>query len=224
MVRRIISKRMAGIRIRLPVLLLTAFCTIAQSDAFSVSSRPHHGHILQSAVPNSLSPSSRFDSGQQDGSRSRHDDVGMHRRWGPFSSTTVVLRPKQRAMTTQLNLQWSSPGLPFAVSTTSTALTLTMRAAGTLLVSVGVGKSSSSSYGTIVTLLMAAFLSNLGVAPSSHALYDVCWTHLLPASLALLLLAPSHSSTQSKSTTTTTTTTTTNNANQPSQKWNMIRK
>ena len=43
--------------------------------------------------------------------------------------------------------------------------------------------------GTIVSLLVAASLSNLGLAPVKHPLYDVCWTKLLPASLALLIMS-----------------------------------
>lgn len=61
------------------------------------------------------------------------------------------------------------------------------------------------SAGNIVTLVTAAFLSNVTrmfggataqlVVPTSHPFYDLCWTKFLPASLALVLfsLAPSAS-------------------------------
>ena len=49
--------------------------------------------------------------------------------------------------------------------------------------------------GILVTLAVAAVLSNLGLAPLSHPLYNLCWTLFLPASLALLLISSSDNNT-----------------------------
>jgi hypothetical protein len=46
--------------------------------------------------------------------------------------------------------------------------------------------------GHVVTLLSAAFLSNISrVVPSDHMLYTLCWSIFLPASLVLALLSTS---------------------------------
>lgn len=65
------------------------------------------------------------------------------------------------------------------------------RAGSALISSSLVGSFAERKFpnsGILVTMSVAAALSNLSLAPSHHLLYDVCWSTFLPASLALLLL------------------------------------
>ena len=70
-----------------------------------------------------------------------------------------------------------------------------LHASSTLLVSATIGTQTErfgflgGNFGTITTLIVAAFFSNIGLSPSSHALFDLCWTRLLPWSLAMTLLS-----------------------------------
>lgn len=71
----------------------------------------------------------------------------------------------------------------------------TVRAASALLGSSLIGYAVDRlipNISILVTMAVAALLSNADLVPSHHNLYDLCWTTFLPASLALLLLANSN--------------------------------
>jgi uncharacterized membrane protein len=86
-------------------------------------------------------------------------------RYGPSSSSRVYL---------------TAPGGSFAA------------ASGVLVGSALAGcwaERRVSNTGTICTIAVAAFCSNLSLAPPDHYLYDLCWTTFLPASLVFLLIS-----------------------------------
>lgn len=76
----------------------------------------------------------------------------------------------------------------------------TITATSTLVISSGIGFASDRlnlfrDSGLIITLVLAAALSNLGLmgfaVPSVHPIYDLCWSRILPASLALIIFSSS---------------------------------
>lgn len=96
---------------------------------------------------------------------------------------------------------WTKPARVQGTHAASTSTGLssvsaaTMAAAGSVALSAAAGMVASKSRllsgaGTMVTLLVAAMLSNIGISPASNQVYELCWQKILPLSLALLLLAP----------------------------------
>ena len=71
--------------------------------------------------------------------------------------------------------------------------TITATASVAISASAGftIDKLYNQDSGLIITLVLAAILSNFGLfgyhVPSMHPIYDLCWSKFLPASLALTL-------------------------------------
>lgn len=64
-------------------------------------------------------------------------------------------------------------------------------AASVLLVTSHLGMMADKvipNIGILVTLISAAFASNLHLVPTNHHLYDLCWSTFLPASLVLMMI------------------------------------
>jgi len=122
---------------------------------------------------------------------------------GPNTSTLYRIKPPSIYL---LNTK-TSPTITHLPSTTTTmhetpflnipsSTTATLSAAMTLITATlfgllydKYGGEGSGGGGNVVTLAVAAMLSNVGLAPTSHVLYDISWTRFLPASLALVLLS-----------------------------------